>query len=115
MSSSEPKDKLAKIVGRNIVALRKRRSLTQVEVASAARAKGHQLTQSTLARMETCKHVSSIENLSAVAGALSVEPWQLLVRGMDPDNLPRLASVSPEERKLLRSVVNAVEKLGVSA
>ncbi len=43
----------------------------------------------------------TIDLLSAVAAALDLQPWQLLVKGMDPDNPPVL-TLTESERKLYR-------------
>lgn len=43
----------------------------------------------------------TIDLLSAVAAALDLQPWQLLVKGMDPDNPPVL-TLTDSERKLYR-------------
>jgi hypothetical protein len=43
----------------------------------------------------------TIDLLSAVAAALDLHPWQLLVKGMDPNNPPVL-TLTESERKLYR-------------
>lgn len=43
----------------------------------------------------------TIDLLAAVAAALDLQPWQLLVKGMDPDNPPVL-TLTESERKLYR-------------
>ncbi len=43
----------------------------------------------------------TVDLLAAVAAALDLHPWQMLVRGMDPDNPPVL-TLTESERKLYR-------------
>ena len=43
----------------------------------------------------------TVDMLAAVAAALDLHPWQLLVKGMDPDNPPVL-TLTESERKLYR-------------
>jgi DNA-binding XRE family transcriptional regulator len=61
-----------------ILRLRKARDKTQLEVACAAG-----IVRTTLANIETEKQGVTLEVLCRLAGALSVEPWDLLKQALD--------------------------------
>jgi transcriptional regulator with XRE-family HTH domain len=74
----------ATILEQNVEALRSRgrkKKLTQDEVATLASNKGFPLSQKSVSRIYTREVSPNLETIEALAGALGVEPWELLVPG----------------------------------
>ena len=53
----------------------------------------------------------SIGNLERLADAFGLEPWQLLIPGLEPGNPPALRAVNSEERMLWQRLRAAYEEL----
>lgn len=61
-----------------------------------------------VARIRNAQTDITIDTLTKLAEAFDLQPWQLLVPGLDPKNLPVLRNLSPQEAELyerLRSVI----------
>lgn len=56
----------------------------------------------TISRLRNGSVNANLETLDAIAKAFDVEPWQLLVPGMDPNNTPVLQTAGDSERELYR-------------
>ena len=72
------------------------------------------IAQSTVGRILRGEN-SRIETLGRIAEAYSLEPWQLLVPGMDPKNPPVLQPSTKEEKELwarLRGLMEDIKKQG---
>lgn len=67
------------------------------------------IDQKTVWRIVNKKNEPTLEQLSAIAKAYRVEPWQLLVPGMDATNLPVLQPVTAAERELYKRLKETVE------
>lgn len=59
-------------------------------------------TASRLKAMDTFAQLDTIEKIAAAFG---LQPWQLLVPGLEPGNPPVLRDASPAERKLYRKFI----------
>lgn len=53
-----------------------------------------------------------LSTIERIAKIYDLEPWQLLVAGMNPANPPVLAPLSPAERKLYESLRAAMKEAG---
>jgi hypothetical protein len=54
--------------------------------------------RSTVDRAWNCRSMARLDTLQDVAAGLKVQPWQLLVPGLDPHNLPQLeGAASPQK------------------
>jgi transcriptional regulator with XRE-family HTH domain len=101
-----PKNKpLRQVVAENAREARKKKKLSQPDVAKAAKRHGLDIDQSTVSRMERSSHPSSIDHIEALAKGLLIEPWQLLMpAGIDEKFLVILkawAQSGEQGRKLL--------------
>lgn len=67
----------------------------------------------TIHRLRYGKVDCTMDTLQKLAKPFGIEPWQLLVPGLDPSNLPALKSVSAAEEKLwerLREVAKDIRE-----
>jgi transcriptional regulator with XRE-family HTH domain len=72
------------------------------------------MTNGTLDRIRRAAVSVGVDELEKLAQAFELQPWQLLVEGLDPGNPPVLAQQSVSERELyarLRSAAEAVAQL----
>lgn len=65
-------------------------------------AKKTKLGTGTISRLRNGSVNANLETLEAIAKAFDVEPWQLLVPVMDPNNPPVLQTAGDSERELYR-------------
>jgi transcriptional regulator with XRE-family HTH domain len=95
---------LSAVLGDNALAMRKARGMSQPMVAAATKRSGTPIDQTTIGRIERAANSRSIDNLAALARGLGVEPWQLLVPGLDSKHLPTISQEgqSADELELLR-------------
>lgn len=66
----------------------------------------------TVSRLKACETSVGLDVLERVASVFGLQPWQLLVPGLDPANPPTLQPVTPEERQLyerLRAVMDSIK------
>lgn len=54
---------------------------------------------------------SGVETVAKLAGAFGLEPWQLMVPGMDPGNPPVLQPVTKAEKELYRRLKEAADEI----
>lgn len=87
----------AKLLGANLEALMK----AHPDLSSNPKlSKKTKLSTSTISRLRNGGVEATMATLEVLSAAFHVEPWQLLVAGIDPGNLPVLMSESEAERKL---------------
>lgn len=79
---------IGQILGENVRALMQKR-FGKINVTRLAQAPG--MSVGVAGRIKDGGVVQT-NKLADAAAALGVEPWQLLVPGLDPDSLPRLAN-----------------------
>ena len=60
--------------------------------SQAALAKASEIDQRTVGRIINCEHSPSLDKVYAIANALRVKPWQLLVPGISASALPVLST-----------------------
>jgi transcriptional regulator with XRE-family HTH domain len=77
---------------------------TQPKVAKATKGK---LDQTTIGRVLAAKHRVQIDTLQALAEAFDVEPYQLLIPGLNARNPQVLRSLSPAEERLYKALEDA--------
>jgi len=65
-------------------------------------AKKTKLGTGTISRLRNGSVNANLETLEAIAKAFDVEPWQLLVPMMDPNNAPVLQAAGDSERELYK-------------
>ncbi len=63
----------------------------------------------TLGRLRNAQVECTIETLDQVARYFRLEPWQLLVPGLDPARLPQARGMDPREREMLGALDKLVE------
>ncbi len=69
----DAEERLLAIIRENIIRYRKRKGLTQIELAARSG-----LEKSHIGKFETTNHNHTIATLFKLATALEIEPWQLL-------------------------------------
>lgn len=67
------------------------------------------MTNGTLDRIRRAAVSVGVDELQKLATAFDLQPWQLLVDGLDPNNPPVLAQQSAKERELYTRLRNAAE------
>lgn len=102
------------VLAENAKAIRKRLKETQPQISARAKARGYDIDQGTISRIENRRLVPSVDVLEALAHGLDVEPWKLLVPYLDPKNLPILREASAAERDLWRRLHEQAQKLGLT-
>jgi hypothetical protein len=76
-------------------------------IKKVAAASGTALSNGKVGRIYAASHTTDIDTLQHLAAVFGLEPWQLLVNGLNPDALPRLADAS-----VLAQILDAVETTG---
>ncbi|MCC7173280.1 MAG: hypothetical protein IT459_22720 [Planctomycetes bacterium] len=71
-------------------------------------AKSH-VKLATINRIRRCETGATLDTLDALAGAFDLQPWQLLVPDMQPDNPPVLTAVSDAEKALYERLAKAAQ------
>jgi transcriptional regulator with XRE-family HTH domain len=93
-----PEDFTPKVVlAQNLRALMNSRLGPTTQMALA---KKSGVSQATIGRIDRQEVAASVDTVAALANAYSLEPWQLLVPGMVPNNPPVLVPVSAREKAL---------------
>jgi transcriptional regulator with XRE-family HTH domain len=67
-------------------------------------AKKTELSTGTISRLRNSDVDANLDTLERLARAFQVDPWQLLVPGMDPKNVPTLQPTSEAERRLYERI-----------
>jgi hypothetical protein len=74
-------------------------------IKKVASASNSALSNGKVGRICKASHTTDIDTLQDLADVFKLEPWQLLVRGLNPSALPRLADAS-----VLAQILEAVER-----
>lgn len=69
------------------------------------------VAQATIGRILKGDQTARVETVAMIAKAYGLEPWQLLVPGMDPTNPPTLKAASKEEQALYDRLKQAAQDL----
>lgn len=75
-------------------------------IRKVAAASNGKLTNGTVGRIAAGSHTTDIDALADLAEVFGLQPWQLLVEGINPNALPVLAS--PELLSQIRQLVHSV-------
>jgi hypothetical protein len=62
----------------------------------------------TVARIRTAKTHCQLDTLDKLAAAFDMQPWQLLVPGLDPDAYPVLRTLSAGEAEMYERLKGAI-------
>lgn len=91
-----------KVLAENVKALM---DANKMELGSQPKlAKAAKLDQTTVGRVLGAKHKVQIDTLEALARAFGVEPYQLLIPGLNARNPQVLRSLSPQEEALYKAL-----------
>ncbi len=66
----------------------------------------------TLDRIRRCQAGASIDQLEKLARVFELEPWQLLIDGLEPNNPPLVRGASAAERRVWHRIDTLVRELG---
>lgn len=66
----------------------------------------------TLDRIQRRAAGASIDTLERLAAVFELEPWQLLIDGLEPNNPPLVRGTSAAERKVWHRIHSLVRELG---
>lgn len=69
------------------------------------------MNQRTVGRIINMEHEPTFAQLTKLAKAFGLQPWQMLVPNLEPTNPPMLASESQSLRKLLTNIGSTKEAL----
>jgi transcriptional regulator with XRE-family HTH domain len=94
----------AKVLGDNLRALMAANPELGSNPKLAAKTR---LGTGTISRMKNGAVDANLDTLERIAAAFGVEPWQLLVPGIEPGNLPTLQPISEQERRLYDRIAEA--------
>lgn len=98
----------AKVLGANLAAL----MAAHKELNSNPKlAKKTGLGTGTISRVRNGEVDVNLATLEQLAKAFHVETWQLLVPQMEPNNLPALQALSPQERRLYERLREVAKEL----
>lgn len=97
------------VLAQNLAALMAAHPLltSQQAVAAAAKRAGYTVDQKTVSRVLRAEVSVQLVTLEALARAFEVEPYQLLVPGLDPRNPQVLRRLSEAEERLYRALEEA--------
>jgi transcriptional regulator with XRE-family HTH domain len=96
----------AKVLGENLARLMAAHPDLNSNPKLAAKTR---LGTGTISRLRNGAVDANMDTLERMARAFQVEPWQLLVPGIDPGNLPTLQPISEQERRLYARIAEAVK------
>lgn len=65
----------------------------------------------TSTRLKETKTSVGLEVIDKIAKHFHVEPWQLLIPGFNPDNMPTLQPLSEQERKLYERLAEVAKEI----
>lgn len=98
--------KLKPILAANLKVLMEARNLSQMELHRRSK-----VSQSTVGRILRQAVAADLDTLAALARALDLDPWQLLIPNLDPREPPALQPISIRERELYQRLRLAAEEL----
>jgi len=100
-----PKSKdLKTVVAENVRAVMAAKKLSQPQVALLAKQKGEKIDQTTVGRIARAEIPTTLDKLEALCAGLGLEPWQILMPGLDVAKLPKVGgeTLAPHEVELLQ-------------
>jgi len=110
-----PRKTLVEVLAENTKALMLKRGLKQATVSENAARAGKKIDQRTVGRVCNAEFPAQVPTLEGLAAGIGVEPWQLLVPGLDPSALPRTAPMQPDlsatELEQVERVLSEIGKL----
>ncbi len=65
------------------------------------------VSQRTAHRLCKQKTATTVDTLAVIAAKLRIEPWQLLVEGLDLANQPVIAELTEQERSLYAKLISS--------
>lgn len=77
---------------------------TQQAVAKAAREAGYPIDQKSVSRVLRAENAPQVDTVQAIAAAYDIEPYQLLIPGLDPRNPQILRRLSAAEAALYQAL-----------
>lgn len=104
MNTKKGRPDVREVVGANVKAIIDARSAT---LDDACRTTGIKETQ--LKRIMSGKQAVTVRTLERIAAAYGLEPYQLLIPGMDAKNPQVLRSLSPAEERLYKALEEAMD------
>lgn len=87
---------------------------TVLQVEHATQTSGLKIGKSTVGRLLNCQTPVNLDFLEVLARVFHLDPWQLVVPGLDPKSPPTLRSISAAEEQLysrLRDLARQISKL----
>lgn len=73
------------------------------------------LGPATITRIKEQKTSVGLEVIEQIAARFHIDPWQLMVPGMDPKSPPVLQPINDRERKLYESIMSAAKLIAADA
>lgn len=67
-----------------------------------------EIPQRTVGRIINCETQANLGSIVGIATAFGIEPWQLLVPGLNPEKPPHLSFLTIEEANALQALSKAV-------
>jgi transcriptional regulator with XRE-family HTH domain len=105
--NGEEKPSPREVLSANLRALMASSELTTIK--KVAEASGTALSNGKVGRIYAASHTTDIDTLQHLANVFGLEPWQLLVNGLNPKALPRLADAA-----VLHEILDAVRGVGAT-
>lgn len=99
LSMANSRNNSQKVVAANLAAIIKHRCLTVPAAAAMLRVKPYQLR-----RLLAASHSPTTRTLDEIAETFDLEPYQLLVPGLDPSDPQILRVLSPVERVIYKAL-----------
>lgn len=111
-----PRNKALKdVLAENVRAAMAAKGMKQQHVAALAKQKGMPIDQTTVGRIARAEIPTTVEKLQALAAGLGLEPWQLLLDGLDMKHLPQLGGdLAADEQQLLGDYRTASSRWKIS-
>lgn len=88
--------------------------IRQPKESEAALGKRLGISQRTTNRILDASYATKVDTLDKMAARLCLQPWQLLVPGLDINNPPVIAALTKDERDLYLKISEKAKKLGIS-
>jgi hypothetical protein len=92
------------VLSANLRALMAARPDSLGTIRKVVEASGTSLSNGKVGRIYAASHTTDIDTLQHLANVFDLEPWQLLVEGLNPEALPRLADAN-----VLAQILDAVQ------
>lgn len=99
-----------KVLSDNLKRLMDAHDMKQKPVAEAAKRQGFAIDQTYVGRILNMEVAATIEKVESIAAAFGLQPWQLLVPHLDPNN-PPVVHIDPAEQRLYERIKMAAQEL----